>query len=205
MAKYKLFYSPAACSLAVHAVLNAVGADFELIETKITDGANYSPDYLKYNAIGQIPVLVEDEMVLKESAAIMIHLLDKAKSPLLPQDNEERIKAMQWLLFFNSSMHQTYSAYFLILRNLQGAGAEEAKTLITKRIKKLWRYVEGEITSEFIAGSHPTAADILMTVIANWLPHITPGVKVQNICKKITEQPYFAKSLATEGIKYRGF
>ena len=201
MAKYKLFYSPGACSLAVHTVLNAVKADFELVLTKIDGKQNYSEEYLKLNPIGQVPVLVENDNILKESAAIMIHLLDSNKHELLPQSGNERIKAMQWLLFFNSSMHQIYSAFFLVSKNLPTP--EETKTLITKRINKLWRYVEGEVKTDFIAGDKPTAADILMAVIANWLPHVVIGEKTKAICARVAQLPYFAAALEKEGIKYR--
>ncbi len=201
MAKYKLFYSPGACSLAVHSILNAIGADYDLVLTKIDGKQNHTEDYLKLNPLGQVPVLVENETILKESAAILIHLLDSNKHELLPQSGAERIKAMQWLLFFNSSMHQTYSSYFLISKNLQTP--EDAKTLITKRINKLWRYVESEISTDFIAGNKPTAADILMAVIANWLPHVVIGEKAKAICQRVSQLPYFAKALEKEGIKYR--
>ena len=198
--KYKLFYSPGACSLAVHAVLNALEADYELVLTKIDGKQNHTEEYLKLNPLGQVPVLVEGNNILKESGAIMIHLLDSAKHELLPQSGEARIKAMQWLLFFNSSMHQIYSAYFLVTKNL--AAPEDVKTLITKRINKLWRFVEKELHTEFLAGDKPTAGDILMAVIANWLPHVAIGPKAKNICGKVAELPYFAKSLEIEGVNY---
>ena len=201
MAKTKLFYSPGACSLAVHAVLNATNADYELLLTKIDGTQNHTEDYLKLNPLGQVPVLVEGENILKESAAIMIYLLDTAKHDLLPQSGSERIKAMQWLLFFNSSMHQTYSSFFLISKNLKTP--EDAKTLITKRINKLWRYVESELNTEFLAGNKPTAGDILMAVIANWLPHVVIGDKTKALCKKVAALPYFAKALEEEKIRYR--
>lgn len=199
--KYKLFYSPGACSLAVHTVLNAVKADFELVLTKIDGKQNYSEEYLKLNPMGQVPVLVDGDKILRESAAIMISLLEKAKHDLLPQSGDARNSAIQWLLFFNSSMHQTYSAYFLISKNLPTP--EEAKTLITKRINKLWRYVEKEMTADFIAGDKPTAGDILMAVIANWLPHVVIGEKTKAACVRVAQLPYFAEALQKEGIKYR--
>jgi glutathione S-transferase len=199
--KYKLFYSPGACSLAVHAVLNAIDADYDLLLTKIDGKQNQTEEYLKLNPLGQVPVLVEGENILKESAAIMMHLLDVAKHDLLPQAGAERIKAIQWLLFFNSTMHQSYSAYFLLSKNLPTS--EEAKALITRRINKLWRYVESELKTDFLAGDKPTAGDLLMAVIANWLPHITINEKAKATCVRVSQLPYFARALEEERIKYR--
>jgi glutathione S-transferase len=203
--KYKLYYSPGTCSLAVHAVLNAVGANFELVS--VAGKANRSEDYLKLNPLGQVPVLLEDGKVLRESAAIIIHLLEKFRHPLLPASGEARVKTIQWLLFFNSTMHQAYGAYFLISKNITASETTApVLNLISKRIQKLWRYVEAEINSEYLCGDAPTAADILMAVIANWCqaikPMPVPGPKVKAICARVIKLPYFAKALKTEGVKY---
>lgn len=203
--KYKLFYAPATCATAVHVILNAVNADFELVRLENDD--NRKPEYLALSPLGQVPVLLEDGVVLRESGAIMIYLLDKYKHALLPQDVEQRRKVMQWLLFFNSTMHQTFGAYFLISKNLKDkAAAEVATTLITKRIQKLWNFVEMEIASDFICGNQVSVADILMAVIANWCqvisPVVTPGTKTLDICRKVKELPYFEKALRVERVKY---
>lgn len=198
---YTLYYSPAACSLAVHATLNAVGAKFELIK------ASDASDYRALNVLGQVPVLVEDGAILKESAAIMLHLIEKHHHPLMPKEGEARQHALQWLLFFNSTMHQTHGAYFLITGNIADKQSlVPVRELLSKRIAKLWRSVEAELKDDFIGGKEPCAADILMAVIANWQQAIDPkpaiGEKVIAACRRIAALPYFAKALTTEGITY---
>lgn len=202
--KYKLYYAPATCAMAVHVVLNAVGANYELI--KVEYNAHRNEEYLKLNPLGQVPVLIENGIVLRESAAIIIHLLDKFKHPLLPQSGLERIKTIQWLLFFNSTMHQAHSAYFLIEKNINDTVVvEPVFNLLSRRISKLWRYVEAEINTEYLYGDQPTAADILMAVIANWATAIKPtpllGEKTKAICSSIIKMPYFAETLASENVE----
>lgn len=201
MAKYKLYYSPGSCAMAVHAILLAVKADFELV--KLSKGENQTEEYLKINPMGQVPTLLKDGKVMRESAAIIINLLEEYKHELLPQSGEERIKAMQWLLFFNSTMHQTYGAYFLLTLNLKVEESFAATDLIIRRINKLWRFVEKELNTEFIAGDKLTAADILMAVIANWLPQVTIGPKVKKLCDLVKELPYFAEAIKVENVSYK--
>lgn len=201
VSNYKLYYAPGTCAMAVHAVLLAIGAEPELV--KLGKGDNHTEEYLKLNPMGQVPTLIENGKVLRESAAIMLHLLDGAKHELMPQSGEARTRALQWLFFFNSTMHQTYGSYFLLTGNLKPEEVMAASDLVIRRINKLWRYVEKELSSEFLAGDKPTAADILLTVIANWLPQVVIGPKAKNICGKVTKLPYFAKTLEIEGIKYR--
>ena len=42
----KLYYSPGACSLAVHIVLEEIGAPFETVKVAIKEGAHQTLDYL---------------------------------------------------------------------------------------------------------------------------------------------------------------
>ena len=206
-ATYKLYYSPAACSLAVHAVLNALGAAFELVRTDLDSKDNHAEAYLHLNPLGQVPVLVAGDRVMKESAAIMICLLDNAAHPLLPQKGDARIKAMEWLLFFNSTMHQAYSAHFLIANNIGSATDGVAALQITsRRIQKLWRYVGGQAQTDFLCGDAPTVGDIMMAVIANWSVRIKPPcaipANVAAMCARVSRLPYVAKAIATEGVTY---
>ena len=206
MVRYKLYYSPGACSLAVHAVLNAIGAEFELMNVAIDGTDNRTKEYLAMSPLGQVPVLVAGEQIWRESAAMMIGLLDGAKHPLLPQEGEARQKALQWLLFASSTLHQAYGAYFLMSKHLPGEAAAPALQLLSKRIHKLWRYVDSQIAGDFICGDQPTAGDVLMAVIANWSGLIVPAFelpgKVQALCRHAMALPYLAKAIEAEEIAY---
>ena len=84
---YTLYYMPGACSMAVHVVLNELGQEVTLENAK----ADPKPaGFLKANPRGQVPVLVDGDLVVREGAAIMIYLLDKHTSPLLPRSGKER-------------------------------------------------------------------------------------------------------------------
>src|SRR5258706_9907840 len=92
---YTLYYSPGACSMAVHVVLGELGVPFETVNTSIPEGKNRSPEFLKINPRGQVPVLVEDGVVLREGAAIMITLMEKHNSPMLPKSGRERASTIE--------------------------------------------------------------------------------------------------------------
>src|SRR5262245_43008137 len=106
---YKLYYSPGACSMAVHVVLNELAVPFELAKVSTKDGSMKSPEYLKMNPRGQVPVLLIDGKPMKEGAAIITWLLDEHKSPMLPKSGMARAKALEWLMWCNASLHVGYS------------------------------------------------------------------------------------------------
>ena len=57
--------------------LSLLGQKVELIEVDIPNGAHRTPEYLKLNPFGQVPVLEHDDFVLTESSAILKYLADK--------------------------------------------------------------------------------------------------------------------------------
>jgi glutathione S-transferase len=205
---YTLYYSPGACSLAVHALLHSLPVPFETMCVDITKGENRRPDFLKLNPRGQVPVLMEDGRILRESAAIAVHLAQKHASPLLPQEEYKQLEALEWLGFYNSTLQQAYSAYFLLSANLKEEGVRDAAcALAAKRIGHLWREVEAHLADrEYLCGPTLTLADLFHAVIANWtgvLHHkVALGPNILRLCAKMATLPYFRKALAAENIHY---
>jgi glutathione S-transferase len=72
----QLYYHPGNASLTPHMLLEEIGAPFELVFVDRANAAHKSPEYLKLNPNGQIPVLVDGSFVLYEAAAICLHLAD---------------------------------------------------------------------------------------------------------------------------------
>ena len=158
---YKLYYSPGACSLAVHAILYSLEVPFETSRVNINKGENRTPEYLKINPRGQVPVLIEDGRIIRESAVIATYLVEKHKSPLLPKDESQKLTAMEWLGFYNSTMHQAYSGFFLMSKNLQDEKVKEAAcTLMEKRIHVLWKEIESNLEqNKYLCGNIITIAE----------------------------------------------
>ena len=76
VAMYALYYYPGNASLLPHMALREIGATFELRLVDRTQDAQKSPDYLRLNPNGRIPVLIDGDLVLFETAAIVLHLVD---------------------------------------------------------------------------------------------------------------------------------
>jgi len=194
---YELFYKVGACSLAVHVVLNEIGAPYTLSPYDIKE-----PDskLLKVNPRGQVPTLVVDGEPITEGAAILSWLADTHKSPLLPAEGIARAKALQWLAFFNSSMHPLYSRFFHggepFAQSEWGKGAQQS-------LQKLWDLVEAQLgKSKYIAGDEITLGDILGTVVGSWTPHIattiTLGEKTKAWMKEVASRPTYKEAQHAE-------
>ena len=69
-----LHYSPGACSLAPHILLEEIGHPFTLKLVSSSDGSTRRPEYLKLNPKGRVPVLTCKDFALTEAPAILLHL-----------------------------------------------------------------------------------------------------------------------------------
>ncbi len=207
---YKLYYSPASCSMAVHVALIETGAEFELARISIPAGDNKKPEFLKLNPRGQVPVLVEDgTTVIREGGAILSYLLDKHKNPLLPSSGPARAAALEALMWANASLHPAYGRAFWAGKAFSDPAVKaEVQKAACAGIQSYWDEAEERLAkSKYMAGATLTMGDILMTVIANWnqwIPHeIRLGLNVQRVIREVIARPSYQKALKTEQVEYK--
>ncbi len=110
----KLYYSPAACSLAVHIALEESALPHQLIQVSTRDGETRRPPYLAVNPMGQVPALVlPDGQVLTQVLALLSYVADQVpQRRLLPTRPVERAHALAWTSLFASSVHGAFRDWF---------------------------------------------------------------------------------------------
>lgn len=204
-----LYGKNGACSLSVHVLLNELNQPYDYVHAYDEKNAA-TAELKKLNPLGQIPVLVDGDLVLTEGAAIHTYLMEKTGSDLLPKSGAARAKAQQWLAFANSTMHPAYGrAFFLKYAGLEdGPVKEKALSFAVDKINALWAHVDAQLAkSKYVAGDHLTAADILLSVIANWSPNVSSDIKlgehVKRLLKEISARPAYQKALAAEKVEYK--
>lgn len=204
---YTLYYSPGACSLAVHVLLNELNQPVKLVDVSLAQGKNKDPEFLKVNPRGAVPVLVDDGHVIREGGAILTYLMDKHNSPMLPKSGKERATALQWLMFANATLHPTYSKTFMVgkVAGLDDTAKAALYENIYAQINSQWAELNAELASKpYICGKECSAADILFTVISGWAPWLPGGDKivlgsnVQRMIKDVTARPSYQQAVAAE-------
>lgn len=103
----KLFYSPGACSLAIHVLLEEIGKPYETTLVSMRDGSNRKPDYLALNPKGKVPALLRDDgSVLTQVPAIAVWLArTNPEAKLLPADPDAESRALETLDYICSYIH----------------------------------------------------------------------------------------------------
>ncbi len=203
---YELYTKAGSCSMAVHAIMNELGLNPKIHVMEQGPQGLKSPEYLKINPRGNVPCLVEDGKAMIEGAAIITYLCGK-EGKLMPKSGWERAQALQWLMFCNSTLHPAYSRTFWINSNLPEDQRDAALKAARAQIQQLWDYVEGELEKSgnaYLCGSEPSAADFLMTTVANWNPAAYQfGAKTKAILKNISARPSYQQALVAEKIEYK--
>lgn len=206
---YTLYAMPGTCSMAVHVLLNELNQSVEYRNVSEKDGAANRAEFLKLNPAGQVPVLVDDGHAMAEGGAILSYLMDKHQSPLLPKSGAARATALQWLMFANATMHPAYGRVFFLKRNLEdGATKDKLMAIAVQKINDLWAILDERLAKNpYVCGDALSAADILLTVIANWSHNVPQpvmlGANVKRLLKEISSRPSYQKALAAEKVEYK--
>lgn len=107
----KLYYMPGACPLATHIVLEWIGEPYEAQAVPRTELKQ--PEFLALNPVGSVPVLVDGDLVLTQSVAILEYLAEKyPKAGLMPQDLIGRAETRRWLGLVNADLHKAFGLVF---------------------------------------------------------------------------------------------
>jgi glutathione S-transferase len=111
----KLMYSPGACSVGIHVLLEEIGKPYEAQLVNLREGAQYKPDFTAVNSKSKVPTLVRDDgSVLTEYPAIAYWLArTNPEKKLLPDDVEAQTRAFEALDYAVSTIHmQGFSRLF---------------------------------------------------------------------------------------------
>jgi glutathione S-transferase len=79
--------------------LEELGMPYEVHAIDLSSNAQKEPWFLKINPNGRIPAIVDGDVTVFESGAIMVYLAEKAGSPLLPTGGAARARVLSWLMF----------------------------------------------------------------------------------------------------------
>lgn len=103
----KLFYSPNACSLGIHVLLEEIGKPFELMRVDFSNGAQYKEPYVSLNPKSKVPALGREDGTLVTEWPAVAWYLAKAnpEAHLLPQTIDGEVRALELLDYMIATVH----------------------------------------------------------------------------------------------------
>ena len=140
--------------------LSLVGVPHELVEVDLMKGAHKSPDFLKLNRFGQVPVLDDGGVIVADSNAILVYIATKlGRNDWLPEAPLAAAAVQRWLSVAAGEIAYGPAAARLITLFSAPLRAEE----VIARAHRLLAVVDAELAGrDFIAADQPTIADVAL-------------------------------------------
>jgi len=172
----QLHYYPSNASITPHILLEEMGIPFELKLVDRTQNAHKSADYLKLNPNGLIPVLVDGDLVLYETAAICLHLTDThPQFGLAPAvGSAQRAQFYKWLMWLTNTFQPAVIMYFYTDRYTTSADADEVARIKAKtqeRIGAMLKQLDDHLAQSggpWMMGEQFSVLDIYAFMLGRW-------------------------------------
>ena len=165
----KLYYSPGACSLSDHIVLEWIGQPYEAL--RLSREQRQTPEYLAINPAGAVPAFEEDGWVLTQNAAILNYLADRFPEARLGGDGSLRGRAdvNKWLAMANADIHPAFHPLFGAPAYLEDPVLiERSKQAARDKLRVLFERVDRQLAGrDWITGSR-SIADPYLFVVTRW-------------------------------------
>jgi len=208
----QLYYYPSNASMTPHLLLEELAVPFTLVRVQREADAHKSPEYLKLNPNGLIPVLVDGDLVLYETAAIVLHLVDTHPQAALapPLGTAERAQFYKWLVWCAATLQAQMPIYFYSDRYVAAGnteGAAQVKAGAEVRIAGLIDQLETHLSihgGPWMLGERYSALDPYAFMLCRWtrgmarpartLPHL--GAYLQ----RMLARPAVQRMLDKEGL-----
>lgn len=167
----KLYEFAPTRSIRARWTLQELGVPFEAVTVNLPAGEHKSPAFLKINPAGKVPVLVDGDLTLTESIAIVLYLGEKyADKGFVPRDLRQRAELNRWLLFATTELEQPLwriaknTALYPEDRRLP-ADVILAREDFAPMAAVLEEHMKGR---EFLVGNSATIADFVMAYTLDW-------------------------------------
>lgn len=200
----KLYYSPGACSMASHVILQEIGKPFEIekVDTK-TKVMESGRDYLAINPKGAVPALeLDGGEVLTEGSAILQYIADtNGATGLAPATGTlARARVQEMLSFVGSELHKSFSPLF------HPGKTDAEKDAAREVVQKKFAWLESRLADgrAYLTGANFTVADAYAFVVTSW-SNVT-GVsleawpKLKDYVARVAARPSVQAAMKAEGL-----
>jgi glutathione S-transferase len=200
----KLYFAPRTRAVRVVWLLEELGLPYELERAEFVPPA---VDFFSQSTpLGKFPTLVDDDLVMCESGAIIEYILERyGDGRLAPAiGSPDRPLYLQWLHFAESTAFPPLGIVVWLTR--YRGEAESQKTLLEdarKRAASGFEFLERNLRNgEFVVGPAFTAADIMLgfTLVAGQALGVLDDrfPKTNAYLARLVERPAFKKAATLE-------
>jgi glutathione S-transferase len=203
----KLYGSRNSRSLRCAWALEEAGASYDYQRIWMMKGEGHSPSFKAINPSGKIPVLVDGDLTLTESAAILMYVADKFPSAMLmPTEAAARAEVFRWMFYVVTEVEPHLWAIaqhrFALPEDKRVPAVEPT---LAWQLQRSLRAIEKAVAAHpFVAGGTFSAADILTTHCLTW----TLSAKLEGLgeaslayIERMKARPAFQRAVDRENVE----
>ena len=199
----KLYYSPAACSLAVHIALRETGTAFDPIKVdlakhRLDDGS----DYYAISPRGYVPLLEFDDGSRHTEVASLLQFvadLDPSQALIGAARSARRLAVVEWLTFVSSELHKVFSPWLWHKET-----AESTKVAVRERLATRFAELDAHFKGHEYLADEFSVADAYAFTIINWSHFVMVPMKaypnLQAYMARVAARPQVQAALRAEGL-----
>lgn len=208
----QLHYDPGTAAMVPHILLEEIGIPYERVLVERATRAHKEPAYLRLNPNGLIPVLVDGDLVLYETAAIVLHLCDTHPAAQLAPalGSAERAHFYKWLVWLTNTLQASLLLYFYPERWVSegnAEGAAQVKAQAERKVGGLLDQLDAELARHgqaWFGGSRYSALDPYVFTMCRWtrnFRHEPPARERRHLgpyLQRVLARPAVQRMLANE-------
>jgi glutathione S-transferase len=213
----QLYYSPSSAAMAPHLLLEELGLPFEKMLVDTSQGAHRTAAYRKLNPNGLVPVFIDGDLVLYESAAICLHLCDThPEGNLAPAlGTAERAHFYKWLMWLTNTLQPTLKIYFYPERWLDEgnrASVAQLKSHAEVQVGLMLDQLDTELArlevtqaQPWLLGANFSAVDIYALMLCRWTRNFASSPargrpRLGAYLQRVLARPAIIKAFVAEGL-----
>lgn len=196
----KLYHHPlSGHSHRARLFLSLINLRHELVEVDLMSGAHKTPDFLKMNPFGQVPVLDDDGEYVSDSNAILVYLAKKTgRTDWLPDDLKSAAEVQRWLSVAAGEIAYGPAAARLVTV----FGAKFNPEEVIGRAHAVLGKLETQLSDrEWLVGERPTIADVAIYSYVARAPEgnvdLSTYPAVNRLLRRIEALPGFVDFIGT--------
>lgn len=199
----KLFFTPGACSMAVHIALREAGIAFELEKVDLASKRTETgTDFLSVNPKGYVPALqLDDGEVLTEDQVILQYVADRNPDAGLapPAGSMERYRLQEWLAFVATEVHKGFSPLW------NPAAPDITRQQAISQLSRRFEFLAGRLKEHpWLMGKRYSVADAYLFTILSWADYhridLSPWPALMEYAARIASRPAALETLRAEGL-----
>lgn len=199
-----LYTFPTPNGRKVSILLEELGISYNVHKIDITQGQQFSPDFVAINPNSKIPAIIDQdtEITVFESGAILMYLAEKT-GKFLPKETKSRYQVMEWLMFQMASVGPMFGQF----NHFNRFAPEKVPYAIARyeqETLRLYGVLDGQLADRpYIAGENYSIADIalypwvasyeFMGLTLETHPHLKHWVEI------LQERPAVQRGMAVPG------